>query len=165
MTMKNSLRTFALVAVAGLGVLALAQTPVQAQFRRAMPHRPVPVAPVAPVFPTVTPRAMVTVPPVRSFTNPYVLPGMTLNQLATLSTISMDPTLMTQLLLYNNSRRPIIVTPPYSILPYTMPTATYPYTLGTVPYSLGTVPYSVGTVGFPYSSYYNPYFGAYGLYP
>jgi hypothetical protein len=145
--MKTSLRGFALAAVAGLAVLVLAQTPVHAQYRR-LPVRPAPVTPAVPVFPTTTPRMPVTVPSIQGFTNPNVLPVMTLNQLATLDVLSMDPTFMMNLRLYNASRRPIIVTPTYPIYPY-------------------GVPYGVTPTGLPYSpfNYYNPYFGAYGLYP
>ena len=152
--MKTSLRNFVLVAAAGLSVLALAQTPVHAQ-NRAVPPRVVPVAPVVPptvrtpiVAPVVPPtvRTPIVVPPVRSFTNPYVLPGLTLNQLGTLSVLSMDPMLMASINNYYSLFRPIYITPVYPAIPYTSP---------------------LGTPGITSASYsfYNPYFAAFGLYP
>ncbi|HEY7424993.1 MAG TPA: hypothetical protein VH682_12250 [Gemmataceae bacterium] len=152
--MKTSLWNFVLAAVAGLSVLTLAQTPVHAQARVVTPRvvtprvvtpRVVPVTPVAPVFPP-TVRTPIVVPPVRSFTNPYVLPGLTLNQLGTLSVLSMDPMLMSSINSYYNMYRPIYITPTY-------PTVPYATTFGTP-----AIP------GNPYA-FYNPYFAAFGLYP
>jgi len=160
--MKTSLRNFVLVAAAGLGVLALAQKPVHAQTRR-VPPRVVPVTPVTPVIPPTVPRRVVpvtpvtpvipptvrtpiVVPPVRSFTNPYVLPGLTLNQLGTLSVLSQDPMLMSSINSYYNLFRPIYITPTYPTLPYAT-------TLG-----------APAIPGNPYA-YYNPYFAAFGLFP
>src|SRR5205823_5262304 len=101
--------------------------------------------------PVVIRRAPIVVPPVTSYynPNPYVLPGMTFNQLATFSALSTDPTLLAQIMMYNNSMRPIYVAPTYPVLPYTMTT---------VPYG------ALGTTGIAYP-YYNPYFAAFGLYP
>jgi hypothetical protein len=158
--MKTTLRNFALAAAVGLGVLALVQTPVHAQYRRPTPVVPVPVTPVTPRTPVVlprtpivvpgtpvvVPRTPVVVPPVRSFTNPYVFPGMTVNQLGTLSALSMDPTLLPLINSYYNMYRPIYVTPAYPTIPYTT-------TFGT-PVIAGN-PYGI----------YNPYFAAYGLFP
>jgi hypothetical protein len=156
--MKSTLRNFVLAAAAGLSVLVLAQTPVHAQYR-AVPPRVVPVTPVVPptvrtpiVPPVRTPivpptvRTPIVVPPVRSFTNPYVLPGLTLNQLGTLSVLSMDPMLMSSINSYYNLFRPIYITPVY-------PTVPYATTLGTP-----AIP------GNPYD-FYNPYFAAFGLFP
>jgi hypothetical protein len=86
------------------------------------------------------------VPPVRAYTNPYVLPGLTLNQLGTLSVLSMDPMLMASINDYYNLFRPIYVMPAYPAVPYTAP---------------------LGMPGITSASYsfYNPYFAAFGLYP
>jgi hypothetical protein len=99
---------------------------------------------VAPIVRPV-PRTPIVVPPVRSFTNPYVLPGMTLNQLGTLSVLSMDPMLMASINSYYNLFRPIYITPVYPVVPYMTP---------------------FGASGTPSASnLYNPYFAAFGLYP
>src|SRR5690349_4640911 len=100
--MRNSWRAFTVAALFGLGVLALAQSPAQAQYRR-------PVAPaLPPAVRPLPPRAPIVVPPVTSQINPnpYVLPGMTLTQLGTYSAISMDPTLSMNLRLYSNLYNP-----------------------------------------------------------
>lgn len=148
--MKTSLRRFALAAVAGLSVLALMQTPVHAQFRRLPVARPVPIVPVY----RPAARLPVVVPPIAPYTNPYILPGMTVNQLGTLSALSMDPTMLPLINNYYNMYRPISITSVYPTLPYTMPYV--PYTTTTI-----GVP---GMVGSPYN-FYNPYFAAFGLYP
>lgn len=142
--MKTSLRRFALAAVAGLSVLALAQTPVHAQVYRVPPPRPVSVYRPAPRLPVVTPR-------VTSFTNPYVLPGMTLNQLGTLSVLSMDPTMLPLINSYYNMYRPISITSVYPTMPY-------------APYTTTTTIGAPTIAGNPYN-FYNPYFAAFGLFP
>jgi hypothetical protein len=147
--MKTSLPRFALAAVAGLSILALAQTPVHAQFRRVPVVRPVPVVPVTPA-----PRLPVVVPPVRSYTNPYILPGLTVNQLGVLSALSADPTMLPLINSYYNMYRPISITSVYPTVPYTTPYLPYMTT------TIGTP----GIVGNPYN-FYNPYFAAFGLYP
>lgn len=149
--MRTPLRNVVLAMAAGLSVLVLAQTPVRAQARRVppkvtpVPPRVVPVTPVAPIVRPV-PRTPIVVPPVRAYTNPYVLPGLTLNQLGTLSVLSMDPMLMASINNYYNLFRPIYITPVYPAVPYTAP---------------------LGTPGITSASYsfYNPYFAAFGLYP
>jgi hypothetical protein len=143
--MKCFSSRFAWVAAAGLTVLALAQTPVQAQFRRPLPPRVVP-----PVV--VTPRRPIVVPPVTGFvnSNPYVLPGLTLNQLATYNVLSQSGTLPPWMYGYNPYR-------PFFYTPY--PTLVYP-TFGYPTYLYPSVP-----VGVPYSpfNFNNPYFATFGF--
>jgi hypothetical protein len=141
--MRKSSRRFVMLAVVGLSVLALSQTSAHAQFYprpTVLPRRPVP-------------RVTVTVPSVRSYTNPYVLPGMTLNQFAFLDVLSMGPGVPSSVYSYYNP----YVTPYPAVNPYLTPgvsvTTTY-----TPRYPVTGVPYN------PYNLY-NPYFAAYGLYP
>lgn len=74
--MKSSSYAFALAAAAGLSILALAQTPAQAQYR----HFPNPRAvQPAPVF-RPTPRLPIAAPPLASYTN-RCTPGIAANPL------------------------------------------------------------------------------------
>ncbi len=155
--MRSSFRPFLVVAVVGLTVLALAQTPVHAQFRRVPPRTivvpPVYYPPVSPVYYPPVARTPIVVPPISTYTraNQNVLPGMNLNQLAMYSVLSMDPTLAPLLNAYNPYRS-VYVTPVYPTIPYA--TTAYPYA-------------AVGAPGFPYNpyNYYNPYFAAFGFHP
>lgn len=137
--MNRSYRTFVLIALVGLGLVALAQAPAQAQYRR-------PIVPVVPYRP-LPPRAVVTTPPpVVPYANSYTyLPnGLNLNQAAALNAMRLQAQVYNSL--YN----------PYYQLGY--PGLAYP--IANVPY------YRPGIVTNPYAAYpvYNPYFAAYGLY-
>ena len=140
--MKNSLCRLVLVAAVGLSVLALAQTPAHAQYL----YRPA-VLPPRPVA-----RYSVVVPSVRSYTNPYVLPGMTLRQFATLDVLSMGGGLPPWMYSYYN---PYLVGSPF-VNPYL-----------TTPVPVTTYTTRVTVPGVPYNPFniYNPYFAAYGLFP
>lgn len=160
--MKTVLHRFALSALAGLSILALSQTPVHAQYRRVPPPRPlppvrpVPVVPVVPVTPIYrpAPRLPITTPPITSYTNPYIMPGLTVNQLGILSALSADPTMLPLINSYYNMYRPISIT---TVSP-------------TVPFTTPYVPYTTTTIGAPALpgnpyNFYNPYFAAFGLHP
>src|SRR5262249_46050509 len=108
--MKTPLRNFILAAAAGFSILVLAQTPVHAQHPAVPPRFP-------PIFRPL-PRPPIVTPPISSYTNPYVLPGLTLNQLGTLSVLSQDPTLLPLINGYYNLYRPIYITPVYPTVPY-----------------------------------------------
>jgi hypothetical protein len=140
--MRKSLRRFAVLAIVGLGVVALSQASAHAQF--------FPRPPVVPGRPVV--RVPVTVPSVRTYTNPYVLPGMTLNQFAFLDVLSMGGGLPPWVYSYYNP----YVTPFPPVNPYL--TTPLPLTTYTTRTTVPAVPYN------PYN-FYNPYFAAYGLYP
>jgi hypothetical protein len=95
--MSRFLRRFALIAVVGSIVFALAQTPAQAQYRR----------------PIIVPRINTYVN-----SNPYVLPGLTYNQYATFSALN-PGNFSPYAYGYYNPYRPVYA-------PYAYPTVGYP---------------------------------------
>jgi hypothetical protein len=139
--MKSLWRPFALVALVGLGVLVVAQTPAQAQYRR-------PVTAPVPSLRPVPPRTLVTTPPpivpyANSFT--YLPSGLNLNQAAALNALRI------QTQLYSSLYYPYFA-PRYLMNPYLTPGLSY---------------YAPGVAYTPYTPYgvSNPYFAAFGLYP
>jgi len=137
--MKSSLRRLVLVAVVGLSVLALAQTPAHAQFF----YR----SPVLPYRPFV--RYPVVAPSVGFYANSYAFPGMTYSQFASVNVVGGLPPWMYS---YYN---PYLVGSPF-VNPYL-----------TTPFPVTTYTTRVTVPGVPLSPFnvYNPYFAAFGLFP
>lgn len=162
--MRSWLRRFALIVVAALTGLALAQTPAHAQFRGTVPPRPV-LPP--PVFVPPAPRRPIVVPSPRSFINPNVIPNpyaynpygfrnpfvpstLTLNQFATLSVLQQSGSLPPWML-YNPYINPMV-------FPYTP--ITYPTVSVTMPL---TTPIGVPGISYNPYAFYNPYFAYLGF--
>ena len=122
--MTRSLSRVLLSVVVAFAFFMLAQTPAQAQYRRP-----------------------IVVPPVRTYvnSNPYVLPGVTYRQYATLGALNPGYFPPTVYGYYNPYRT--------AYVPYVYPGFTYPSMVG--------VPAAAVT---PYR-YYNPYFASFGFYP
>ncbi len=138
--MKSSLRRLLLVAVVGVSVFALAQTPAHAQFV----YRPAILPPYRPIV-----RAPVVAPSVSIYANSYAFPGLTYSRFASVNVgVGLPPWM------YSYYNPYLVGSPfvnPYLATPYPVTTYTTRVTVPGVPLN----PFNV----------YNPYFAAFGLFP